>query len=336
MGVSEMLPRRVFHVKPGLCPTIKYGQDSKLSRRHRRSTSLDTYHDNCSNMGPRSNSISCLEMRENLVIPEPTKASRPIDLNQLFPEREMMDVSGVEVVRSSENPIIVITEDPDTQYEGDEDDSDLGNGDSEAESVLIETEANVNSEQDNLQTSEVERIETNEKVEGIENNEKVERIETSEKVEVESKEEELETKEIAHDDEVVNTEASSEVEVENLSLDKVISDENTISTEETNNINEREIPSENTDVALKENDIPVVMKETTEEKREILNENIKKNDEKQQEPKPESIKVKNTDENQTIDRELIAELVNLQRGWFDSNIRKQIKPTPKGWQLIHV
>merc|ERR1712227_324670 len=253
MGVSEMLPRRVFHVKPGLCPTIKYGQDSKLSRRHRRSTSLDTYHDNCNNMGPRSNSISCLEMRENLVIPEPTKASRPIDLNQLFPEREMMDVSGVEVVKSSENPIIVITEDPDTQYEGDEDDSDLGNGDSEAESVLIETEANVNSEQDNLQTSEaeiieaktedvpekpmeVERIETNEKVEGIENNEKVERIETSEKVEVESKEEELETKEIAHDDEVVNTEASSEVEVENLSLDKVLSDENTISTEETSNV----------------------------------------------------------------------------------------------------
>ena len=264
-----------------------------------------------------------------------------------------MDVSGVEVVKASENPIIVITEDPDTQYEGDEDDSDLGNGDSEAESVLIETEANVNSEQDNLQTSEaeiietktedvpekpmeVERIETNEKVEGIENNEKVERIETSEKVEVESKEEELETKEIAHDDEVVNTEASSEVEVENLSLDKVLSDEKPISTEETNNVNEREIPSENTDVALKENDIPVVMKETTEEKKEILNENIKKNDEKQQEPKPESINVKNTDENQTIDRELIAELVNLQRGWFDSNIRKQIKPTPKGWQLIHV
>ena len=71
-----------------------------------------------------------------------------------------MDVSGVEVVKSSENPIIVITEDPDTQYEGDEDDSDLGNGDSEAESVLIETEANVNSEQDNLQTSEAEIIET--------------------------------------------------------------------------------------------------------------------------------------------------------------------------------
>merc|ERR1712130_789297 len=164
-------------------------------------------------------------------------------------------------------------------------------------------------------------------VERIETNEKVERIETSEKVEVESKEEELETKEIARD---------SEVEVENLSLDKVLSDENTISTEETNNVNEREIPSENTDVALKENDIPVVMKETTEEKKEILNENIKKNDEKQQEPKPESINVKNTDENQTIDRELIAELVNLQRGWFDSNIRKQIKPTPKGWQLIHV
>merc|ERR1711983_48892 len=139
MGVSEMLPRRVFHVKPGLCPTLKSGQDYKVSRRHRRSTSLDFYHDNYNNMGRRSSSISCLEMRENLVIPEPTRASRPIDINQLFPEREKLDVSGVELVKPSENPIIVITEDPDTIYDGDEDDSDIINEDSDAESLDTET-----------------------------------------------------------------------------------------------------------------------------------------------------------------------------------------------------
>ena len=50
-----------------------------------------------------------------------------------------MDVSGVELVKPSENPIIVITEDPDTIYDGDEDDSDIINEDSDAESLDTET-----------------------------------------------------------------------------------------------------------------------------------------------------------------------------------------------------
>ena len=41
--------------------------------------------------------------------------------------------------------------------------------------------------------------------------------------------------------------------------------------------------------------------------------------------------------NNAIDTELLVKLVNLHNsGWFDMDLRKQIKPTPKGWQLLQV
>ena len=35
-------------------------------------------------------------------------------------------------------------------------------------------------------------------------------------------------------------------------------------------------------------------------------------------------------------KDLLVKLVTINGGWFDSDLRKKIKPIPKGWQLLTV
>ena len=35
-------------------------------------------------------------------------------------------------------------------------------------------------------------------------------------------------------------------------------------------------------------------------------------------------------------QDLLVKLVTINGGWFDSDLRKKIKPIPKGWQLLTV
>ena len=242
-----------------------------------------------------------------------------------------MDVSGVELVKPSENPIIVITEDPDNQYDGDEDDSDIINEDSDAESLDTETpDCKENIETTGTTTEEVsenekyintENLETHENSDATKveedpeiNEEKIgeiDNIQTNENPAI-SKGKQSEMEEVAIENE--NTEKSSGItndianEVEPIeNQPPEISDKSNDLVESTKETKkDTDIPSESTEVEIQESNITV------------------------------GKEVSNVQENPKIDQELINELVNLQRGWFDSNIRKQIKPTPKGWQLIHV
>ena len=261
-----------------------------------------------------------------------------------------MDVSGVELVKPSENPIIVITEDPDTIYDGDEDDSDIINEDSDTESLDNEIP---DSKEETIQTTGPENLKTESsdttKVEeepeinenAIENNNEevpeqnvdIENVEANENPVITN---EAEMEEIAIAIENENEDKSSEItnvnEVE--PMENTTADTSTESNDLVESTQESMkgtvILSESAEVEIQESNIPVEREDIKIEKKEVSKENINRNDAK---PPAE---VSNVQENPKIDQELINELVNLQRGWFDSNIRKQIKPTPKGWQLIHV
>ena len=70
---------------------------------------------------------------------------------------------------------------------------------------------------------------------------------------------------------------------------------------------------------------------------EVKAEDIKQESKKVEE-KPQ---VKVTEQKPTQDTtknniDLLEKLVSLHGGWFDDDIRKKIKPIPKGWQLIPV
>ena len=147
-----MLPRKVFSVKPGLSPTLRnevaVPSEGSGSRSTRRAPQV--YHDQYCFDNTRRSSPS-RSSTEDLSIPQPIKASRnvpfpssakllikmfyrPINMDELFPDRDKMNTSEVDGRRclNVENPIIVITEDPTVEYDGDED-----TGESEEE--MLET-----------------------------------------------------------------------------------------------------------------------------------------------------------------------------------------------------
>ena len=141
---------------------------------------------------------------------------RPINLDELFPEREQMNIPEVGILRKAANPIIIITKETNSESE----------------------------EDDEVATAPVEAVQ--------------------------------ETK----------AEPAAVEKVENAKL-------------EDNKVKAKEIKQE---------------AKTVEEKPEV-----KTN--------------KDTTKNNI---ELLEKLVSLHGGWFDDDIRKKIKPIPKGWQLIPV
>merc|ERR1712241_2731 len=228
MGSHKMLPRKVFSVKPGLSPTLRnevaVPSEGSGSRSTRRAPQV--YHDQYCFDNTRRTSPSRAST-EDLSIPQPIKASRPINMDELFPDRDKMNTSEVDGRRclNVENPIIVITEDPTVEYDGDEDTG-------------------------------------------------------------ESEEEMLET---------IPENKAEESMAENESLEK----EKATSTP----------PEKREKIQPKEE---VKKPEVVEDNKKAIKDPINEDD---------------------INRELLVKLIG---GWFDSEIKKQIKPTPKGWQLIPV
>ena len=58
-----------------------------------------------------------------------------------------------------------------------------------------------------------------------------------------------------------------------------------------------------------------------------------------EEKKPSSMETKTKDEVEEAEQkvqDLLVKLVTINGGWFDSDLRKKIKPIPKGWQLLTV
>ena len=51
--------------------------------------------------------------------------------------------------------------------------------------------------------------------------------------------------------------------------------------------------------------------------------------------KTEEVKEKESEAEQKV-QDLLVKLVTINGGWFDSDLRKKIKPIPKGWQLLTV
>merc|ERR1712241_904171 len=220
MGSHKMLPRKVFSVKPGLSPTLRnevaVPSEGSGSRSTRRAPQV--YHDQYCFDNTRRTSPSRAST-EDLSIPQPIKASRPINMDELFPDRDKMNTSEVDgrSCLNVENPLIVITEDPTVEYDGDEDTG-------------------------------------------------------------ESEEEMLET-----------------------------------------------IPENKAEESMAENEsTPPEKKEKIQPKEEVKKPEVVEENKKA---------IKDTINEDDINRELLVKLIG---GWFDSEIKKQIKPTPKGWQLIPV
>merc|ERR1712079_682267 len=209
---------------PTLRNEMGVSSEGSGSRSTRRAPQV--YHDQYCFDNTRRSSPS-RSSTEDLSIPQPIKASRPINMDELFPDRDKMNTSEVDGRRclNVENPIIVITEDPTVEYDGDED--------------------TVESEEEMLET-----IPENKAEESMAENESLEKEKA--KSTPPEKKEKIQPKEEAKKPEVVEDNK------------KAIKD------------------------AINEDD---------------------------------------------INRELRVKLIG---GWFDSEIKKQIKPTPKGWQLIPV
>merc|ERR1711909_85902 len=174
-SVPNMLPRKVFSVKPGLCSKLKTETRSP-SPPGSIQRSPEIFHEQYCDNTRKGNRSSM----EDLSIPEPVKASRPINIEELFPDREKMDTSYVEVLRKLDTPIIVITEDS----EGDRDV--VEEFDSDAEIVELEKERGVSVQRDVIEEEAEHEITKDQ--ECLEGN-KTELEETNQTIDVEETEE---------------------------------------------------------------------------------------------------------------------------------------------------
>ena len=228
---------------------------------------------------------------------------RPINIEELFPDREKMDTSYVEVLRKLDTPIIVITEDS----EGDRDV--VEEFDSDAEIVELEKKRGVSVQKDVIEEEEAEH-EIKKDQECLEEN-KPELEETNQTIEVE------ETEEGATENEESIQEPVKAEPDEIASVDPVPEDEKT----------DKEEGKEKSEVVTESSeqiqDHPQKVEAVDPKQREIQ---IEKTEDKKIEDKVAA----------KIDRELIEKLVSLHGGWQDAELKKNIKQTPKGWQLISV
>ena len=227
---------------------------------------------------------------------------RPINIEELFPDREKMDTSYVEVLRKLDTPIIVITEDS----EGDRDV--VEEFDSDAEIVELEKERGVSVQRDVIEEEAEHEITKDQ--ECLEGN-KTELEETNQTIEVE------ETEEGATENEESIQEPVKDKPNEIASVDPVLEDEKT----------DKEEGQEKAEVVTESSeqiqDHPQEDEAVDQKQREIQ---IEKTEDKKIEDKVPA----------KIDRELIEKLVSLHGGWQDAELKKNIKQTPKGWQLISV
>jgi len=228
-----MLPRRIFREKPSLCPEFK--ETPPISGRISRSRSQDFIHDQYLYNLSKRRSCSTESLPTKLDIPEPAKAIRPLNLDELFPDRAKMNSS--EIIKNVA-PIIVITQDSENEYDGDDD------GDETVEQQITEDTG----KKDSAKTD--------------------------------------------------TTATEKPTETQEPEQAKVIAEKPR--TEDSN----------------------VKNKDAKEEKKKV-------------EPKVTSEKEVN-DVNDA-NAALLVKLVKMHNsGWFDSDVRKHIKPTPKGWQLLQV
>lgn len=292
-----MLPRKVFSVKPGLCSKLKTETRSP-SPPGSVQRSPEIFHEQYCDNTRKGNRSSM----EDLSIPEPVKASRPINIEELFPDREKMDTSYVEVLRKLDTPIIVITEDS----EGDRDV--VEEFDSDAEIVELEKERGVSVQRDVIEEEAEHEITKDQ--ECLEGNQ-TELEETNQTIEVE------ETEEGATENEESIQEPVKDKPNEIASVDPVLEDEKT----------DKEEGQEKAEVVTESSeqiqDHPQEDESVDQKQREIQ---IEKTEDKKIEDKVPA----------KIDRELIEKLVSLHGGWQDAELKKNIKQTPKGWQLISV
>ena len=229
--------------------------------------------------------------------------SRPINIEELFPDREKMDTSYVEVLRKLDTPIIVITEDSEGECDA------VAESDSDAEIVELEKNRGASVQKDAIDEEEVEDVDSNDK-EGFEENtpelEKTKPNDTIEKADEEAPENE----------ETIPEKVKVE-QNEIVSDDPVLEDEKT---EEKEGQDEKEIVIESNEEVQDKN-----------HKDEV----VEKIQQEIQIEKTENVNVANEVPTK-IDRELLEKLVSLHGGWHDDELKKNIKQTPKGWQLISV
>ena len=214
-----------------------------------------------------------------------------------------MDTSYVEVLRKLDTPIIVITED--SEGEGD----DVAESDSDAEIVELEKNREASVQKDAIDEEEVEDVDSNDK-EGFEEN-RPELEKTKPNVTMEKADEEA-----PENEETIPEKVKAE-QNEIVSDDPVLEDEKT---EEKEGQDEKEIVIESNE--------EIQDKHHKDEAVEKIQQEI-------QIEKTENANVAN-EVPAKIDRELLEKLVSLHGGWHDAELKKNIKQTPKGWQLISV
>merc|ERR1711936_1245062 len=104
---GRMLPRRVFHAKPGSGSGVRLQSEvvNTASVPGSKSWTIQDISDrilDTSRTSPAS--------LPDVDIPPGVRVSRPLDLDALFPERGRLSVMSVETRRRASNPIIVITD----------------------------------------------------------------------------------------------------------------------------------------------------------------------------------------------------------------------------------
>ena len=277
--------------------------------------------------------------------------SRPINIDELFPDREKMDTSYVEVIRKFDTPIIVITEDSEGEYDVEEEfDSDSEivelekkRGVSVQKDVINEEEAEEGSVNECLEEKELENKEKELSVEvekepgeEIDNKEKEPSIavenETEEAIENKEKEQsiavEKETEEENIETEESNTEQAKTEQNDfpegvetNVSADPVTQGEDTVDEKDEGQAKEEIVRGQSEQIQEQHND------EQAADKPQIKRDNpVEKTDDAKIESEVPA----------KIDRDLLEKLVSLHGGWHDAELKKNIKQTAKGWQLISV
>ena len=221
-----------------------------------------------------------------------------------------MDTSYVEVLRKMDTPIIVITEDSDGEYDAEEE------FDSDAEIVELEKKRGVSVQKDVI-------------------DEEAEDENKSEKKCLEENKPELENAEQNVDMEKEADEGAAENEAINTEQVNVKENSN-----ENETIDSAEAEPEKEDVNSgeeKEEGSAEAAKKSTGQEQNIdsSNEPVENLQIKKDKPveKTEEAEIKVPAK---IDRELLETLVSLHGGWHDNELKKNIKQTPKGWQLISV
>ena len=222
-----------------------------------------------------------------------------------------MNTSYVEVLRKLDTPIIVITEDSEGEYDAEEE------FDSDAEIVELEKERGASVQKNVIDEEEAEDENVREKECLEENNPELENAEQNGNMEKEAVEGATENEEtITKQD---NGEKNNQQEENEINVYA-----------ETEPVN-KDVNTGGAGEVKEEGPAEAAKKSTGQSSNEPV-ENVKTKRENSFE-KTEDAEIKVPAK---IDRALLETLVSLHGGWHDAELKKNIKQTPKGWQLISV